>query len=75
MSSNHMYKVGKQTAYMSSKSHTSKQMPRSVMACLAARSLAHEMSASPVFLPQPTKEEVELQPEKAFNPERAQHTA
>ena len=45
------------------------------MACLAARSLAHEMSASPVFLPQPTREEVESQPGKACKPERAQHTA
>ena len=69
---NHMYMyiVGKQAAvgiqavYMSSKSHASKQMLRIVMACLAARWLAHEMSGSSVFLPQPTNEEVESQPEK-----------
>ena len=50
-------------------------MPRSVIGCLAAPPLAHEMSANPVFLLQPTKAEVKSQPEKACNPGRAQYTA
>ena len=65
VSLNHIHTVvGKPTAHTSSKSHTSKDVPKSVMVCLAAPLLAPEKSASPVILPRPTKEVVELQPEK-----------